>query len=124
MASSAYPSLQTPQVTAGQLTPVVPAGQLAGGLHVHVGQPSGSGTLPFEQAEAAQVSAGHFVLHEGGCHAHLPSVPRVQAAGMIVPVGQYGCAYGGGPPHSVGVHAGGGLHWHVGHPLASTTLPY
>jgi len=97
-------------VTAGQLTPVVPAGQLAGALHVHVGQPLASGTAPFGHAEAAQVSAGHFVLHEGACQAHLPSGPLVQAAGMIMPFGQNGCATGGGPPHSVCVQAGGGLH--------------
>ena len=98
-------------MTAGQLTPVRPRRAARGRLHVQVGQPFASGTLPFEQTEAAQRHRrAHFVLHEGPCHAHLPSEPRVQAAGMIVPIGQYGCAYGGGPPHSVGVHAGGGLH--------------
>jgi hypothetical protein len=69
-----------------------------------------------------QPRAGH-IKHEGGFHTHLPSRPRVQAGGTIVPV-QAGALYGGGAPHSAGVHAGGGLHAHVGHPFASGTLPY
>src|SRR5882672_12006741 len=43
---------------------------------------------------------------------------------MILPLGQLGCAKGGGGPHSCVVHAGGGLHEHVEHPLASSWNPY
>ncbi|HVZ76783.1 MAG TPA: hypothetical protein VG818_02235, partial [Gemmatimonadaceae bacterium] len=108
--------------TAGQLPGVVPAGQVAGGLHVHVAQPPSSATSPFAHVEGSQRSAGH--LQVGGCHAHLPSVFRAQPPPTIVPVGQYGAANGGGGPQSSVVHAGGGLHSQVGQPLASSTLPY
>ena len=71
---------------------------------------------------SGQIIAGH-ATHEGGCHAHVPSVPRVHAADLTGPE-QAGSAYGGAGPHTAAVQGGGGLQLHVGQPLASRTLPY
>lgn len=92
-------------------------------MQLQVGQPLASGTLPLGQA-IKQAIAGQTFEHWGGFQPHLPAASRAQAAGMIVPFGQLGSAYGGGGPQSVVVHAGGGLHAQVGHPLASGTFPY
>jgi hypothetical protein len=83
--SCSKPSLQaTLQRTCGQVTAWLPAGQV---LHWHVGHPFASSAGPLAHI-GLHPSAGQ-VAHEGGCHTHLPSAPRVHAAGVIGPV-QFG----------------------------------
>jgi hypothetical protein len=94
-------------------------------LHTQVGHPFASGTTPFVHMRVGLQLAGPHIGHEGGCHAHLPSVPRRHIAEMGgAPPMHSGCLKAGCVPHSVCVHAGAGLHAHVGQPLASSTLPY
>jgi hypothetical protein len=57
-------------------------------------------------------------------HAHTPSVPRAQVPGVYCPLGQEGIGLGF-VPHSVLVHAGGGLHSQsLQFLVASTAKPY
>jgi len=109
--------------SAGQATGSDPVGHVEVGMQLHVGHPLASGVLPLGQATKHAI-AGQAFSHRGPVQPHLPAVSRVQAAGMIVPLGQFGCAKGGGPPHSVVVQAGAGLQAQVGHPFASGTFPY
>jgi hypothetical protein len=68
-------------IACGQLTAWLPVGHV---LHWQVGQPFASSATPFGHM-GLQPRPGH-IAQEGGCHAHLPSVPREQAAGTIGPM--------------------------------------
>ena len=75
-------------VTPEHATACVPDGHV---LHTHVAQPPESGTYPFAHKRLGQLTAGH-IPHDGACHAHFPSVPRVHVASMIGSLPQFGCA--------------------------------
>jgi hypothetical protein len=89
-------------------------------LHWHVGQPFGSGMKPVWQDTFGQFVAGH-IGQKGGLQEHVPSAPRRHVGGASWPW-QSGGLKAGIEPHSARVQ--GALHLHVGHPLASRTLPY
>jgi hypothetical protein len=88
------PSAQaSAHVTPEHITACDPAGHAGEGLHWHVVQPvAGSTAMPFGQKIGGHAIAGHAVRHDGAFHAHLPSAFRLHAAGMILPLGQYGAA--------------------------------
>lgn len=122
LASWTKPSAQAMlHLTCGHAMACVPCGQV---LHVHVGHPFASGTKPLVQERLGQVDAAH-IGQKGARHAHLPPASRTQVAGAAGAPVHGGGRYEGIVPHSACVHeAGAALHAHVGHPLASSTLPY